>query len=75
MKNWIKGFDDDEASNNEEVHEEKIRAKTVEILASFDEHNAYLKKSQTLQSTWKKYESAKRICLSNLKSSTLTEKF
>ena len=48
MKNWIKGFDDDEASNNEEVHEEKIRAKTVEILASFDEHNALLKKKVKL---------------------------
>ena len=35
MKNWIKGFDDDEASNNEEVHEEKIRAKTVETLKLF----------------------------------------
>lgn len=44
MKNWIKGFDDDEASNNEEVHEEKIRAKTITILASFDEHFALLKK-------------------------------
>lgn len=44
MKNWIKGFDDDEASNNEEVHEEKIRAKTVTILEAFDEHYALIKK-------------------------------
>ena len=32
MKYWIKGFDDDEASNNEKVHEEKIRTRTRTLL-------------------------------------------
>ena len=32
MKSWIKGFDDDESSNNEEVHEEKIKVATTAYL-------------------------------------------
>ena len=36
MKYWIKGFDDDEASNNERVHEEKIRNRTKKLLTIID---------------------------------------
>ena len=36
MKTWIKGFDDDEASNNESAHEEKMRNKTKLLLAKMD---------------------------------------
>ena len=32
MKSWIKGFDDDEASNNEEAHEQKVRLATESFL-------------------------------------------
>ena len=38
MKSWIKGFDDDEASNNEEVHEEKVRVATEEFLKLYEEY-------------------------------------
>ena len=38
MKTWIKGFDDDEASNNESVHEEKMKAKTRKLLAQMDQY-------------------------------------
>ena len=39
MKHWIKGFDDDEASNNESKHEEKIRLRTKNLLKTI---NLYL---------------------------------
>lgn len=38
MKHWIKGFDDDEASNNESKHEEKIRQRTQKLLELMGEH-------------------------------------
>ena len=38
MKHWIKGFDDDEASNNESKHEEKIRLRTQKLLELMGEH-------------------------------------
>ncbi len=44
MKGWIKGFDDDEASNNEEIHESKIRASTQQFLKEFEEYLAILKR-------------------------------
>jgi RNA polymerase primary sigma factor len=37
MKGFIKGFDDDEASNNEQEHADKIRESTREMLKIFDE--------------------------------------
>ncbi len=44
MKGWIKGFDDDEASNNEEIHESKIRVATQEFLKVFEEYQSILRK-------------------------------
>ncbi|NRA43634.1 MAG: RNA polymerase sigma factor RpoD [Oligoflexales bacterium] len=44
MKSWIKGFDDDEASNNEEVHEEKVRMATEEFLKLYEEYTKLQKK-------------------------------
>ncbi len=44
MKGWIKGFDDDEASNNEEIHESKIRVATQQFLKEFEEYLAILKR-------------------------------
>ncbi len=35
MKNFIKGFDDDEASNNEEEHAEKVKALTENMLGVY----------------------------------------
>lgn len=44
MKSWIKGFDDDEASNNEEVHEEKVRIATEEFLKLYEEYSKLQKR-------------------------------
>ena len=73
MKNWIKGFDDDEASNNEEV-QEKIRAKTVEILASFDEHNALLKKKSNSAKHMEKVRVSKEDLFEQLKELNINRK-
>ncbi len=45
MKGFIKGFDDDEASNNEQEHMDKIRDQTIEFLKIYDEFEAADKKS------------------------------
>jgi RNA polymerase primary sigma factor len=45
MKAFIKGFDDDEASNNEQEHFEKVRLQTVEFLKIHDEFEAVAKKA------------------------------
>ena len=74
MKNWIKGFDDDEASNNEEVHEEKIKAKTVEILASFDEHFALLKKKSNSAKHLDKARASKDDIFEQLKELNINRK-
>jgi RNA polymerase primary sigma factor len=37
MKGFIKGFDDDEASNNEQVHADKLREVTARFLLVYDE--------------------------------------
>ena len=38
MKYWIKGFDDDEASNNERQHEQKVRDRTKKLLKIIEVH-------------------------------------
>jgi len=74
MKNWIKGFDDDEASNNEEVHEEKIRAKTIEILSSFDEHFALLKKKSNAAKHIDRVRASKEDLFEQLKDLNINRK-
>lgn len=37
MKGFIKGFDDDEASNNEQVHIDKIKEQTIEFIKIYDD--------------------------------------
>ncbi|MEY4632042.1 MAG: hypothetical protein RIQ81_2162 [Pseudomonadota bacterium] len=46
MKGFIKGFDDDEASNNEQVHADKLREVTARFLLVYDEY-ASTKEKQT----------------------------
>ena len=60
MKSWIKGFDDDESSNNEEVHEEKIKQLTQELF------NSFLKTTKTKKQTWKNSSSEKRASRENV---------
>jgi RNA polymerase primary sigma factor len=47
MKGFIKGFDDDEASNNEQEHMDKIREQTIEFLKIYDEFEAAALKAKT----------------------------
>ncbi len=47
IKSWIKGFDDDEASNNEEIHEEKVRVATEEFLRIFGQFQGLKNKKST----------------------------
>ena len=42
MKGFIKGFDDDEASSNEEAHTDKLIIKTKEFLGEYDKFEAAL---------------------------------
>lgn len=42
MKGFIKGFDDDEASSNEEAHTDKLIKSTKEFLGEYDKYNAAL---------------------------------
>jgi len=45
MKGFIKGFDDDEASNNEQVHADKLREVTSRFLLVYDEYAAIKEKA------------------------------
>ena len=44
MKGFIKGFDDDEASSNEEAHSDKLRKTTEEFLGHYEAFEKALKK-------------------------------
>lgn len=50
MKGFIKGFDDDEASANEEAHVDKIRVSTIEFLAIYDDFDSAQKTLRRTQS-------------------------
>jgi len=43
MKNFIKGFDDDEASSNEALHQEKLKEATTVFLKEYDKFETALK--------------------------------
>ena len=67
MKTWIKGFDDDEASNNESVHEEKIKAKTKILLTKMKPY------AENLAQSLNQRDEVSRQSLSNLKEEILLE--
>ncbi|MFK7872395.1 MAG: RNA polymerase sigma factor RpoD [Oligoflexales bacterium] len=60
MKSWIKGFDDDEASNNEDVHEEKIRVSTTSLLKLFDAYKTLFQKKSAAAKHFEKLANAKQ---------------
>ena len=74
MKNWIKGFDDDEASNNEEVREEKIRVKTVETLKLFESHFTLINKKIHSCQTLEKIKASKLELFEQLKDLNINRK-
>ena len=47
MKGFIKGFDDDEASSNEEAHSAKLQALTQDFLKDYAQFEKMLKSSRT----------------------------
>jgi RNA polymerase primary sigma factor len=51
MKTFIKGFDDDEASSNEALHQEKLREQTSRFLLEYDKYEASLKTFNKTKST------------------------
>ncbi|WP_268808675.1 RNA polymerase sigma factor RpoD [Pseudobacteriovorax antillogorgiicola] len=42
MKGFIKGFDDDEASSNEEAHADKLKKTTEEFLGEYDKYEEFM---------------------------------
>lgn len=74
MKSWIKGFDDDEASNNEEVHEEKVRESTRQFLVLFENYEAALSKRSTSKAQLAKIKETKQIVFDSLRDLNINRK-
>jgi RNA polymerase primary sigma factor len=74
MKSWIKGFDDDEASNNEEVHEEKVRESTRQFLVLFETYEATLGKKSTAKIHQSRIKETKQIVFDALRDLNINRK-
>ena len=74
MKAFIKGFDDDEASNNEQEHFEKVRLQTVEFLKIYYEFEAAEKKASSSQKAAAKVESVRERIFLGLKELNINRK-
>jgi RNA polymerase primary sigma factor len=74
MKAFIKGFDDDEASNNEQEHFEKVRLQTVEFLKIHDEFEVAQKKASTSQKAAAKLETVRERIFAGLKDLNINRK-
>ena len=74
MKGFIKGFDDDEASNNEQEHMDKVREQTVEFLKIYDEFDGAHKKSAGNQKMQAKADAAKARMFQALKDLNINRK-
>lgn len=74
MKSWIKGFDDDEASNNEEVHEQKVRAATKDFLEIFNQYLALRKKRSKAAKHLSNLEKLQTQVFENLKDLNINRK-
>ncbi len=74
MKNWIKGFDDEEASANEEVHEEKIRNHTRNFLEKVNAYKELNSKKLTSARHKKKLEVALSELFQDLKALNINRK-
>jgi len=74
MKAFIKGFDDDEASNNEQEHFEKVRLQTVEFLKIHDEFEAANKKASSSQKAAAKVDTIRERIFSGLKDLNINRK-
>ncbi len=60
MKGFIKGFDDDEASKDEQLHADKMRKATKKALKQFDEFDVLRKKKSTSKKHQQEVDEARR---------------
>lgn len=74
MKSWIKGFDDDEASNNEEVHEEKVKGHTVTFLETCCEYEKLAARKKPSAAHSKKLKEKKEEMFHRLKELNINRK-
>ncbi len=74
MKAFIKGFDDDEASNNEQEHFEKVRLQTVEFLKIYDEYDAVAKKTANNPKMVTKLDAVRERIFNGLKELNINRK-
>ena len=67
MKSWIKGFDEEEGSNNEAIHEEKVRVSTTAFIKLYEDYQEVArnnnKNSEQEQLKEKMFESLKDLNL------------
>lgn len=74
MKGFIKGFDDDDASNNEQEFAEKIKESTRSFLANYEQFEALIKKAAKNEKLQAKYEKQKDLLFQNLKDLNINRK-
>jgi RNA polymerase primary sigma factor len=74
MKGFIKGFDDDEASNNEQEHSDKIRLQTIEFMKLYDEYEAANKKKNTSAKAKEKADALRQKVFEFLKDLNINRK-
>ncbi len=74
MKGFIKGFDDDEASSNEEAHQEKMVKSTEEFLKEYDKYETTLKAAQKNAKMQGKLEAAEKEIVNQLKDLNINRK-
>ncbi|MBF0442725.1 MAG: RNA polymerase sigma factor RpoD [Oligoflexales bacterium] len=76
MKGFIKGFDDDEASTNEEAHIDKLMKATEIFLVEYDKYEDCLKafEKSPSEKNAKKLESQNKIMLDMLKELNINRK-
>lgn len=72
MKGFIKGFDDDEASSNEEAHADKLKKATEAFLIEYDKYEELLEK--TTKSAQAKLKDQQEIVFSMLKELNINRK-
>lgn len=74
MKGFIKGFDDDEASSNEEAHQEKMVKSTEEFLKEYDKYETALKAAQKNTKMQGKADTAEKGIVDALKDLNINRK-
>lgn len=76
MKGFIKGFDDDEASSNEEAHSDKLRKATEEFLKEYDKFEKLIADAQKSNSakTKEKLDAQHSVIFETLKELNINRK-